>query len=329
MAIKPTRREFVFKIFFNLVSWMEYMKSARSKVEVFKKQFISLAYKAGGSHKTVDARCRIANSFLNHLKESGIKLRQIESVKTSHIESFIKTRLDNGISKRTLQNEMSAIRAILTEAGRLKLADPNNDRLNNRALGISGACRDGTKIALTQEQFEIKFKEVEKVDKGVAAAMQLAYYLGLRNEEAVQSVSSLSTWEKYLNSGAEKIPVTFGTKGNRDRFTTVINRDKVIESIKYAKTVLQNNKHNALVDKPNLKEAMERYRNILRFTAELTGENSPHSMRYAYAKSAELYYLNMGLSKKEALAKVSIDLGHGDGRGRYIKQVYRKTDVDD
>lgn len=302
------------------------MKKAKSKTASFRKEFIKLAYRAGGSHKTVDARCRIANQFLTHLRENGIILRQIDSVKTKHVESYIQNRLASGISKRTLQNEMSALRAVFTESGRLKLADPENERLNNRALGIAGACRDGTKVALTQEQFEQKFKSVEAVDKGVAAAMQLSYYLGLRNEEAVQSWHSLDTWAKYLSKGAEKIPVTFGTKGNRDRFTTVVNRDKVIEAIRYAKDALHGNNQESLIDKPSLKEAMARYRNVLINHGKLVGENSPHSMRYAYAKSAEAYYLEQGFSQKEVLAKVSIDLGHGDGRGLYVRQVYRKED---
>ncbi|WP_317453071.1 Arm DNA-binding domain-containing protein [Salmonella enterica] len=34
------------------------------------------------------------------------------------------------------------------------------------------------------------------------------------------------------------------------------------------------------------------------------------------------YYLAQGLSRKEALAMVAMDLGHGDERERYVAQVY-------
>ncbi|MGS0066780.1 integrase domain-containing protein, partial [Escherichia coli] len=30
--------------------------------------------------------------------------------------------------------------------------------------------------------------------------------------------------------------------------------------------------------------------------------------------------------EKEALAMVAMDLGHGDGRGRWVKQVYARND---
>ncbi|ECE8762116.1 DNA-binding protein, partial [Salmonella enterica subsp. enterica serovar Indiana] len=36
------------------------------------------------------------------------------------------------------------------------------------------------------------------------------------------------------------------------------------------------------------------------------------------------YYLAQGFSRKEALAMVAMDLGHGDGRGRYVAQVYNQ-----
>ncbi len=54
----------------------------------------------------------------------------------------------------------------------------------------------------------------------------------------------------------------------------------------------------------------------------LTGEYSPHSLRYAWAQDAIRHYLAQGFSEKESLALTATDLGHGDGRGRWVKQVY-------
>lgn len=47
-----------------------------------------------------------------------------------------------------------------------------------------------------------------------------------------------------------------------------------------------------------------------------------NSLRYAWAQDAIRHYLAQGFSDKEALALTSMDLGHGDGRGRYVVQVY-------
>lgn len=54
----------------------------------------------------------------------------------------------------------------------------------------------------------------------------------------------------------------------------------------------------------------------------LTGTYSPHSLRYAWTQDAILHYLAQGFSGKEALVMTSMDLGYGDGRGRYVAQVY-------
>ena len=41
-----------------------------------------------------------------------------------------------------------------------------------------------------------------------------------------------------------------------------------------------------------------------------------HSLRYAFARERVEAYLAAGIPMAEALARTSMDLGHGDGRGR-------------
>lgn len=76
-----------------------------------------------------------------------------------------------------------------------------------------------------------------------------------------------------------------------------------------------------LIDKADLKSAMNYWRGQAGQLG-LTGKNTPHSLRYAWAQDAIRHYLAQGFCKKEALAMVAMDLGHGDGRGRYVAQVY-------
>jgi hypothetical protein len=47
-----------------------------------------------------------------------------------------------------------------------------------------------------------------------------------------------------------------------------------------------------------------------------------HSLRYAFARERVEAYLQNGIPMAEALARTSMDLGHGDGRGRWVKMVY-------
>ena len=144
--------------------------------------------------------------------------------------------------------------------------------------------------------------------------------MGLRGQEAVQCCQSLKTWDKQLEKGAERLPVIFGTKGGRPRMTQVIDREAVRLAVKEALNIA-GERDGHLIDKPDLKSAMDYWHNHLR-DAGLTGEYSPHSLRYAWAQDAIRYYEEQGLSRKEALAVTSTALGLGDGRGRYIAQVY-------
>lgn len=217
---------------------------------------------------------------------------------------------------------MSALRSIMAAAGRHKLADPGHDKLSNKALGISDANRDGTKTAITDEKLVKVINYCLKKDEGVALGVQLSRYLGLRTEETVQSAKSLRTWKQSLFNGSERVKVIFGTKGGRPRETTVFNRERVLSVLDAAIKYCEEN-NGRLIDKPSLHTAIDRYRNIVR-EAGMNGKDAPHSLRYAYSRDAISYHIKNGMSREEAEASVSMDLGHGDGRGRHIRQVYLK-----
>ncbi|HFP7298105.1 TPA: integrase domain-containing protein [Escherichia coli] len=295
-------------------------KSSRSKVELFRKSFISLARECGGSYATTADRMRIAKYFLNYLRENGIKLRQTSSIKTRHISGYLLSRKAAGISHRTIQNERAVMRAILEKDGRLKIADPSNPLLSNEALGLKDTYRDGKKIALSPDEFWKAFAKVEKKNPGVAAAMQLSYVLGLRTKEAVQSCKSVQSWLRELNSGCDSLSVVFGTKGGRPRNTTIIDRDAVRHALLYAQKIMDEH-DGKLIDRPNIKQAINVFRYHAR-KAGLSGVKSPHSMRYHFSQEARKFYRKNGYGESEIYARVSMDLGHGDGRGRYVKQVY-------
>lgn len=278
-----------------------------------------LARDANGSFKTISDRIKKVNLFDSYLSDNNIQIKRVEHIKTKHIEGFIQSRLAKGISKRALQNDMSALRVILTQAGREKLA--TSERLSSKSLHIDNASRQGTKTAINDEQFQAVIDKALKANKeSIVAGLRLCRYLGLRGAEAVRCTQSLKTWQKDINEGKETLRIVFGTKGKRPRDTRIINREKVKQAIDYAIAITEK-QNGRLIDKPNLKEAMTYWRNQ---TARLglKGEIAPHSLRYAFTHESVDYYLSKDYTDKEALAMTSMDLGHGDGRGRYVKRVY-------
>lgn len=290
------------------------------------KSLVTLARQAGGSFKTVSDRMKIADRLAERLLKMNIQIRDASHLKTNHIAIYINSRLAENISKRTLQNEMAAIRAVLRLAGKTFMANPTHEKLSNNALGISGASREGTKVAISTDIYESTLDKVREIDRGAAAVMELSRQLGLRTEEAIQSVKSLKTWQKAILNQQEKIRVVFGTKGGRPRDTTIINMDALAKVVNDAIKIAADN-NGKLIDKIGIHLAIERYRNIVR-DAGLVGQYAPHSLRYAYSRDALVYHRNKGFSQKEAEALVSMDLGHGDGRGHYVARIYNKVTIE-
>jgi site-specific recombinase XerD len=278
-----------------------------------------LARLAGGSHKTVHDRIALAQRFCERLvMAQNVQIRRMEHLKARHIEGYIRERLAQGITKRSLQNEMATIRCLLKQAGRDRLA--TSERLSNHSLGLAGASRNGTRQAIPPNYYRHVLEMARAKDPGLAAALELSRLLGLRSQEAVQSAQSLRTWQQALDRGDTRFTVIFGTKGGRSRETVILDAGAVRKALDNAVSVAES-RHGRLIDKPDLKSAMK-YWHSQASRIGLTGACSPHSLRYAWAQDAIRHYLARGFSEKEALAMTAMDLGHGDGRGRYVAQVY-------
>ncbi|EDQ6090022.1 integrase domain-containing protein [Salmonella enterica] len=258
---------------------------------ILEQEMKRLAQQAGGSYKTVDDRIRLAQRFCERLVlAQNVQIRRVEQLKARHIEGYIRERL------------------------------AQSERLNNRSLGLSDASRSGTKRAITAEHYHYVLETARIKDPGLAVALELSRLMGLRSQEAVQSAQSLKTWRQALDRGEPRLTVVFGTKGGRPRETIILDATAVKKALDNALAVAEN-RHGRLIDKPDLKSAMK-YWHSQASCIGLTGAYSPHSLRYAWAQDAICYYLAQGVSEKEALAMTAMDLGHGDGRGRYVAQVY-------
>jgi hypothetical protein len=193
----------------------------------------TLARQAGGSFKTVADRMKIADRFAERLQSLNIQIRDIKNIKTGHVELYVRAVFRKTFQNVHLQNEMSAIRSLLRVAGKTFMANPSHEKLSNEALNISGTSRDGTKVAITDEHLDSVLSLVKEKDEGVAVAIQLSRLLGLRTEETIQSVKSLSTWKKALQNGENKIRVVFGTKGGSPE-TTIIKREETLKLLSSA-----------------------------------------------------------------------------------------------
>ena len=122
------------------------------------------------------------------------------------------------------------------------------------------------------------------------------------------------------------VTVVHGTKGGRRRvvdFNTGDAKFAAIKSVENALKILEI--QNDLIERKNMQGDCRKYQRELA-TAGFTGAQASHSLRCSWAKAQYLRHMTATEeNKKESLSRLSLDLGHGDGRGRYCKQVYLKN----
>lgn len=232
---------------------------------------------------------------------------------------FAQARLEAGISGRGVQNEMSHIRRALAGVGREEFAQKT---CSNSNLLVPSATRIGTGKVINEEVLSSALKIALQDTKSL---ILLSRHLGLREREAVLAAKSLKDWDRALSSG-QPIVVRDGTKGGRAR-SVCIRPDGIKQAhnaVKEALAVIKD--QGKLVNSNTLKAAIEQHSDRLARVG-LKGENSGHSLRRAFAMDQYQYYLSSGCDQKTALSRTSNDLGHGDGRGRWVFNNYIRNSL--
>jgi hypothetical protein len=282
-----------------------------------------VGYQLGGAHLTRQARSATFNTFANTMRQLGYGIQSVHQIGGKHLAAFVAQRAAKGISSRTRANELSHLRAVLVQVGKQGLA--KNPAYSNSALGIERGSRIGTKQPLSDVTIRGFQERMEHLGRaGIGTTLELQRALGLREAEAIRAgqTETLSRWQRELRERGA-VRVVEGTKGGRPRDVHPANVDRALAAIQRAQTVLHVTGQRYLVAcadgsaAKGLKQAIGVYRNLC-YRADVQS----HAARYAFAQERLQAYRAQGYSEREARAAASQDLGHGDGRGRYIASVY-------
>lgn len=277
--------------------------------------------KQGGSKLTQRARAAALHAAAKSLKtELNVQLKSFAGLKVQHIEQLVQGWTKQGITQRSMQNRMTHIRAALRFHGRAKFA--LDERISNASLGLAGASRGGSHTVPEPGSIATRLMELSPQGKAVAG-LQLA--LGLRAREAIQADQSLKVWAKQLASG-RPLSVLHGTKGGRPRdvqLHTPEARQRAIEAVTEALKVARSTPNGRIIPSTTIEAAFRAYQREMN-KAGFKGSEASHSLRYHWAREQFSAHLQRLGDRREALAALSMDLGHGDGRGRYCAQVYLK-----
>ena len=247
-----------------------------------------------------------------------------QNLTSKQVLGFVKHR-STQVSARSVQNEISHIRRAVRGSGRVlgDLTDPKNNWSSHR-LSVPKGSRIGGKAAINIDKFNAARAELSKPMQTV---VDLQMSLGLRRQEAVIAKNT-GDWKMSLTVAQSQNRGTYlqltadaGSKGGRARHIYVpLGRiSSTLAAVSAAHDAKIYNGH--ILDYDDLKSALKGYDNALSYQ-ELTNTDSGHGIRRFFACQQYDYYLSTGLDKDTALSRLSQDLGHGDGRGRWVWNNY-------
>lgn len=295
-------------------------------------ELCELSFKHGGSHGTRSARKRSVKRFADYLRRGDVGIRHVKHVRLKHIQGFgadLQAFVQSGLlNVRSAQNIMAHVRGVLRQVGKWKIVkDP---AASNAALGLAGGCRLGKRRAILDEEFRSYFPSLRERNESSAWVAAIQRALGLRALEAVRAgqIDVLNRIWRDVNNGRPAYIIE-GTKGGRPRFVTVHNVQIIKKIIMWGLRILARSGAKFIIRGAggHLKSALDKYLRDLRAIG-MKGDVSSHSLRYAWAQeSMRLHIQRTGVSFREALILVSLDLGHGDRRGRFIRQVYGREGI--
>lgn len=284
-----------------------------------------IGYELSGAHLTRQARCGTFNTFARIMREVGYGIQAARQIGGKHLQAFIQRRTSEGIGSRTLANEMSHLRAVLKHVDKHGLAA--NPGYNNRALGIARGSRLGAKQPLSDEAIRAFQLRMDRLGRpNIGALLELQRALGLREVEAIRGgdAETMARWQRELQ-GQGFARVISGTKGARPRDVHPAQVNRALAAVQSALALLEASGQRYLLTRVDgavtrdLKQAIGVYRNVC-YRAGIQS----HSARYAFAAERMQAYRDEGFGEREARAATSLDLGHGDGRGRYVANVYAR-----
>jgi Integrase/Phage integrase, N-terminal len=243
------------------------------------------------------------------------------SITHRQLKNYVAQRLTERISAHSIQTEISAIRRAIDGAGR------HLDVLHlftSESLGVPAVSRKGNGIAMSDATYEAA---LASAGPGTIALMYLQRDLGLRINECIECKDSLPHWETALRHGATHVHLMHGSKGGRPRDISILpqNAEAAYRAVVAALAVTNGGK-NYPVDAKNGKHAARVYSQNLAAVG-IKGEESSHSMRRRFACNQYGWYGELGYSRESALARLSMDLGHGDGRGRWVYNNYLRNSI--
>ena len=243
----------------------------------------------------------LSANFANFMRESYPDVHNVNEIGTEHVQAFLNSKTGNS-SQPTLNNYSALIN---------KLEKCVNAKFHCSATYhcevVPISCKNGggkiRNVMLSENDFETLIKST--TNQYLKKALILSYHFGLRAAECAKLKS------KDIKSNGISI---IDSKGKRCRFVPAETEKQ--------KQILEQFKEKAQsricpVQHQSLEQA---FRRELKKNSIVIQNGAFHTCRKAYATAKYKEYRENGLSVKEAMSKVSVNLGHGASRFELMKE---------
>lgn len=230
----------------------------------------------------------VSTQYVDFIKEEYGN-RVMEHLNNDTMKQFIDEKLENGLSgasANTYISELGKMADNLNQLGvnsvsREEITDYRND-LKEQGYNLQSEHLD--------RSYENAENIISSMDGNYALAAELQYELGLRADDAINS-------DKWTINEDNSLHIE-NSKGGVEYDTKVLN-DELLERVKDA--IEQDYKLN-----------YEDYRETLKDAVEQNGEewHGTHGLRYDFAQERFEELKEQGLNDNEALAEVSLEMGH-------------------
>lgn len=244
----------------------------------------------------------LSANFANYMRVTYPKIHTVSEIQTDHIQGFLNSKAEN-CSQSTLSQYNAQFR---------KLERCVNTRyhcnVNYSCAIVPASCKNGggkiRNVMLSQNDFKTLMKSTS--NQNLKKALTLSYNFGLRAAECAKL-----KYEDIKSSGISIID----SKGKRSRFipAETEKQKQILEQIK--------EKEQGRICPIQHQSLEQAFRRELKKNGIVIQNGAFHTCRKAYAtQKYKEYRENNGLSIKEAMSKVSVNLGHGENRFELMKE---------
>ena len=244
----------------------------------------------------IDLSC----SFANYMKKVHPSIKMVKDIRPSHVQDFFNSRVE--CSQQTLQQYKSRF----CKLERL-VNSTYHSAVDFHSIVVPASQKNGGgKIRNYMMQNSDYEKMLLTTNRNLKKALILSKEFGLRCSEC-----SKLRYEDIKENGIQIVD----SKGKRSRFIPCENKQQQ-ESLKLFR-------QEELVGRvcPLQTESLQQAFNREAKRQGIAIENGAfHTLRKNYATNKYLEYRQKGLSIKEALKRVSINLGHGANRNKLMQQ---------